>query len=127
VRCMCGVCAAHGDRCNRAAVGVDVDAQGSGLREDETHFPLNVRVECRAFVVDCRVFPKYFFGLLFATSVPKDPCFHQTVSLWNFLMLPAAGTQKIMKAVPELHVRAFWEKGREGGRNRPKDTLYLFT
>ena len=35
VRCMCGVCAAHGDR---ASVGVDVDAQGSGLREDETHF-----------------------------------------------------------------------------------------
>ena len=32
------VCAAHGDR---AAVGVDVDAQGSGLREDETYFPLN--------------------------------------------------------------------------------------
>ena len=31
VRCMCDVCAAHGDR---AAVGVDVDAQGSGLRED---------------------------------------------------------------------------------------------
>jgi len=31
------VCAAHGDR---AAVGVDVDAQGSGLREDESHFPL---------------------------------------------------------------------------------------
>ena len=28
VRCMCDVCAAHGDR---AAVGVDVDAQGSGL------------------------------------------------------------------------------------------------
>ena len=38
VRCMCDVCAAHGDR---AAVGVDVDAQGSGLREDETYFPLN--------------------------------------------------------------------------------------
>ena len=45
VRCMCDVCAAHGDR---AAVGVDVDAQGSG--EDETHFPLDARVECRAFV-----------------------------------------------------------------------------
>ena len=29
VRCMCDVCAAHG---GRAAVGVDVDAQGSGLR-----------------------------------------------------------------------------------------------
>ena len=41
---MCDVCAAHGDR---AAVGVDVDAQGSGLREDETHFPFNARVECR--------------------------------------------------------------------------------
>ena len=47
VRCICDVCAAHGDR---AAVGVDVDAQGSGLREDESHFPLNARVECRAFV-----------------------------------------------------------------------------
>ena len=32
VRCMCDVCAAHGDR---AAVGVDVDTQGSSLREDE--------------------------------------------------------------------------------------------
>ena len=41
------VCAAHGDR---AAVSVDVDAQGSSLREDESHFPLNARVECRAFV-----------------------------------------------------------------------------
>ena len=38
VRCMCDVCAAHGDRA--AIVGVDVDAQGSGLREDETHFLL---------------------------------------------------------------------------------------
>ena len=51
VRCMCDVCAAHG---HRAAVGVDVDAQVnpqvSGLREDETHFSLNARVECRAFV-----------------------------------------------------------------------------
>ena len=36
VRCMGDVCAAHGDR---AAVGVDVDAQGSSLREDESHFP----------------------------------------------------------------------------------------
>ena len=26
--------------------------QGSGLREDETHFPLNARVECRAFVLE---------------------------------------------------------------------------
>ena len=47
MRCMCDVCAAHGDR---AAVGVDVDAQGRGLREDESHFPLNSRVEYRAFV-----------------------------------------------------------------------------
>ena len=38
VRCMCDVFAAHGDR---AAVGVNVDAQGSNLREDESHFPLN--------------------------------------------------------------------------------------
>ena len=44
VRCMCDVCAAHGDR---AAVGVDVDAQGSSLRKGETHFPRNARVECR--------------------------------------------------------------------------------
>src|SRR6056300_256162 len=49
VRCMCDVCAAHGDR---ASVGVDVDAQGSSLREDESHFPLNARVECRAFVLE---------------------------------------------------------------------------
>ena len=48
LRCMCDVCAAHGDR---AAVIVDVDAQGSSLREDESHFPLNARVECRAFVL----------------------------------------------------------------------------
>ena len=47
MRCMCDVCAAHGDW---AAVGVDVDAQGSSLREDETHFPFDARVECRAFV-----------------------------------------------------------------------------
>jgi len=47
VQYMCDVCAAHGDR---AAVGVDVDAQDSSLREDESHFPLNARVECRAFV-----------------------------------------------------------------------------
>ena len=47
VRFMCDVCAAHGDR---AAVGVDADAQGSSLREDESHFPLKARVECRAFV-----------------------------------------------------------------------------
>ena len=46
VRCMCDVCSAHGDR---SAVGVDVDVQGSGIREDETHFPLKARVECRAF------------------------------------------------------------------------------
>ena len=41
-RCMCDVWAAHYDR---AAGGVDVDAQGSGLREDESHFPLNARVD----------------------------------------------------------------------------------
>ena len=46
VRAVCDVCAAHGDT---AAVGVDVDAQGS---EDETHFPINTRVECRAFVLE---------------------------------------------------------------------------
>ena len=47
LRCMCDMCYAHGDK---AAVGVDVDAQCSSLREDESHFPLNARVECRAFV-----------------------------------------------------------------------------
>ena len=47
MRCMCVVFAAHGDR---AAVGVEVDAHDSGFREDETHLPLNARVECRAFV-----------------------------------------------------------------------------
>ena len=45
VRCMGDVCAAHGDR---AAVGVDIDAQGSSLGEDQTHFPLDAGVECRA-------------------------------------------------------------------------------
>ena len=44
---MCDVCTAHGDR---AAVTIDVDAQSSGFREDKTHFPLNSRLECRAFV-----------------------------------------------------------------------------
>ena len=70
VQCMCDVCAAHGDR---AAVGVDVDAQGSSLREDEPHFPLNARVECRAFVserilVVCAGTPKRKGG-----SVPRFP------------------------------------------------------
>ena len=37
VRAVCDVCAAHVDK---AAVRVDVGAQGSSLREDETHFPL---------------------------------------------------------------------------------------
>ena len=36
VRCMGDLCAAHGDR---AAVGVDVDAQGSSLREMRPTFP----------------------------------------------------------------------------------------
>ena len=49
VRCMCDVCSAHGDK---AAVGVDVDAQGSDFREDEIHFSLNSRVQCRAFVLE---------------------------------------------------------------------------
>ena len=35
VRGMCDVCAVHADR---AAVGLDIGAQGSSLREDETHF-----------------------------------------------------------------------------------------
>ena len=47
VRCMCDACAAHSDR---AAVGVDVDVQGSDFREDEIRFALNARVEYRAFV-----------------------------------------------------------------------------
>ena len=42
MRCMCDVCAAHGDR---AAVGVDVDAQCSGLRENETNFPLDTAAD----------------------------------------------------------------------------------
>ena len=45
VRAVCDVCAAHSDK---AAVGDGVDVQGSSLREDETHFPLNAKVECRA-------------------------------------------------------------------------------
>jgi len=49
VRAVCDACAEHSDR---AAVGVDVDTKGISLREDETHFPLNVKVECRAFVSD---------------------------------------------------------------------------
>ena len=49
VRCMCDVCAAHGDR---AAVGVDVDAQGSSLREDESNFPLNARVLVLVFFIN---------------------------------------------------------------------------
>ena len=44
---MCDVCAVYGDR---ASDGVHVNTQGSGLREDETHFPLSARVECHAFV-----------------------------------------------------------------------------
>ena len=47
MRAVSDVCAAHGDR---AAVGDYVDVQGSSLREDETHFPFDARVECRAFV-----------------------------------------------------------------------------
>ena len=38
MRGMCDVRAAHGDR---AAIRVDVDAQGSSLGEDETHFSLS--------------------------------------------------------------------------------------
>jgi hypothetical protein len=49
VRAMCDVCAAHGDR---TAVGVDVDTQGSSLREDETRLLLNARVECHALVLE---------------------------------------------------------------------------
>ena len=37
MRCVCDVCAAHGDR---AAVGVDVDAQGSSLAKMSPTFPL---------------------------------------------------------------------------------------
>ena len=43
---VCDVCAAHGDW---ATVVVDVDAQGSSIREDEPHFPLSARGQCRAF------------------------------------------------------------------------------
>ena len=41
MRWMWDVCAAHGDW---AAVCVDVDAQSSSLREDETHFPFDAIV-----------------------------------------------------------------------------------
>ena len=44
VRAMYDVCAAHGDRT------ADVDTQSNSLHEDETHFPLDARVECRALV-----------------------------------------------------------------------------
>jgi hypothetical protein len=47
VRTLCDVRVAHG---NWAAVHVDVDAQDSSLRDDETHFSLNAAVEFRAFV-----------------------------------------------------------------------------
>ena len=43
---MCGVCAAHDDRAAVDVVCVDVDEQGSKLPEDETHVPLNARIEC---------------------------------------------------------------------------------
>ena len=39
LRGICVMWVAHGER---AAVGVDVDAQGGGLGEDETHFPLTL-------------------------------------------------------------------------------------
>ena len=38
VRVVCDVCAAHGER---ADAGVNVDTQGSNLREDETHFDVH--------------------------------------------------------------------------------------
>jgi hypothetical protein len=71
VRCMCDVCVAHGDR---AADGVDVDAQGSGLCEDETHFPLNARIECRAFV-SARILVGFRFALACRKggSIPRFP------------------------------------------------------
>ena len=69
VRCMCDVCAAHGDR---AAVGVDVDAQGSSLREDESHFPLNARVECRAFVSE-RILVGFALAHQKGGSIPRFP------------------------------------------------------
>ena len=47
VRAVFDVCTAHGDR---AAIDVDIDAQDSSLCEDDSHFPLETRVECRAFV-----------------------------------------------------------------------------
>jgi hypothetical protein len=52
VRAVCDVCAARADR---AFVGVDVDAQGSSLREDETHVPLKARLEYRTFVLSKRI------------------------------------------------------------------------
>ena len=46
---MCDACAAHGDGTD---VGVDVDTQGSVLGEDETHLPLDAKVEYRTFVLE---------------------------------------------------------------------------
>ena len=48
VRVVCDVCAAHSDR---AAVGVDVDTQGSSLHEDETDFSLSCQSKtCRVCI-----------------------------------------------------------------------------
>jgi hypothetical protein len=46
---VCDVCAAHGER---AAVGVNADAQGRSLRKDETHVPLDAKAECCAFLLE---------------------------------------------------------------------------
>ena len=65
---MCDVYAAHGDR---AAVDADVDAQGSSIREDETHFPLCAKVECHAFVLERFVEPEFRGRVHVQKNVPS--------------------------------------------------------
>ena len=57
---MCDVCAAHGDG---AAVGVDVDAQGSSLRESFIQV-LSVFTPCRLFIYHFFFFYYIFFSIL---------------------------------------------------------------
>ena len=95
---MCDVCAAHGDR---AAVGVDVDAQGSSLREDETHFPLNARVECRAFESE-----RILFGLRWHAE--------EAVVFLGFPMSLTAGKESVESSVCEHQRR----RRRSRSRNR---------
>ena len=96
VRCMCDVCAAHGDR---TAVGVDVDAQGSGLREDGTHFLHNARVERRAFVSPhlTRSFRRMLLGR--ESSRRKRAI---TSCIWCCIHVPDVATLGTTRSVPGL-------------------------